>query len=193
MIFSGRKANAKGQKSVQLSKNFNLSEFMRSSSVPELSNYVPKPWQVNNLRNLANLVLQPARDSFGPITVTSGARPKDLKNSKGETFYEALKAAGHHPAKNSIHDYFGAADIKTSRNSKKQAWKLFNFISSLPGASEVIIYLDKDKEPTGIIHVSTPVPERPIPRKRFVMWKGDPSRKSPYYPAAEWAQSQNVA
>lgn len=95
---------------VQLSKNFRLSEFLRSNVMPSLQYYVPSPSELANIKTLVTRVLQPLRDRFGPITVTHGGRPP-ISTPEGLNFTEALLRAGWKPAKNSDHSRFAAADF----------------------------------------------------------------------------------
>lgn len=64
---------------MQLSKNFILDEFLRSETA-EKNNVknIPTWLEVVALRNLCQKVLQPLRDHFGPIVITSGYRSERL-------------------------------------------------------------------------------------------------------------------
>src|SRR5260221_330407 len=56
---------------MKLSKNFDLSEFLHSSTMPEIATYKLTDEELGNLKRLV-AVLQPIRDKYGPVTVTSG-------------------------------------------------------------------------------------------------------------------------
>ena len=68
----------------QLSKNFNLSEFVKTSTGIE---NVPGETEIRNLELLCQKILQPLRDAVGkPITITSGYRsPLVNSNVKGSS------------------------------------------------------------------------------------------------------------
>lgn len=75
-------------KDLQLSKNFWLSEFTRSDTATreglctgETLCIKPTEEQVARLRDLCVHLLQPLRDRFGPLTVTSGLRSAALNGS----------------------------------------------------------------------------------------------------------------
>ena len=64
-------------KDVQLSKNFWLSELVKSSTADRLKidNWPQEEWVVDNLRNVAENILQPVRNHFGrSIRPSSGFR-----------------------------------------------------------------------------------------------------------------------
>ena len=64
-----------------LSKNFRLSEFLKTSTGIDNT---PTAKEIENLRLLCKYVLQPARDKLGlPITVTSGFRSKAVSKAVG--------------------------------------------------------------------------------------------------------------
>ena len=60
---------------MQLSRHFSLAEFLRSQTATRLGiDNTPGPDQIDNLTWLCVRVLQPLRDHFGPVTITSGYR-----------------------------------------------------------------------------------------------------------------------
>ena len=65
---------------MKLSNNFNLSEFVRTET--GLPNR-PTQEAIANLKYLVQYVLQPARDKFGPIEVTSGYRSPEVNAAVG--------------------------------------------------------------------------------------------------------------
>ena len=78
---------------MRLSKNFSLEEFTYSKIVDK--HIKPTSFQINKLQYLAENLLQPIRDKFGPLKITSGLR--DLK------VYRALVKAGYPASKTSDH------------------------------------------------------------------------------------------
>lgn len=95
------KARRKDLGNVRLSKNFTLSEMIRTSY--PVDNTPKSPIIIENLSWLVNNILQPLRDYFGkPIIVTSGYRSPKLNSM--------LKFS----VPNSKHMYGQAADIKIS-------------------------------------------------------------------------------
>ena len=69
---------------MRLSKNFMLAEFEKSQTAIRLgyNNEVP-PQHMSNVQALVNNVLQPVRDEFGPVTISSGYRAKFLNQAIG--------------------------------------------------------------------------------------------------------------
>ena len=103
--------------SEKLSANFSLRELVVSQTavrcgIPNL----PSPVHIENLRALCTEVLQPARDAFGPILVTSGYRSARLNR----------KIRG---AARSQHCLGQAADIIPANG---EVAALFNLFASLP-------------------------------------------------------------
>ena len=69
---------------MQLSKNFELSEFyMSATAIRRGIDNTPPANDVEALKLLVANVLQPLRDKFGPIVVTSGYRSKALNKAIG--------------------------------------------------------------------------------------------------------------
>ena len=62
-------------KTIRLSKNFTLDEFLHSDIAlrANISNDMPRKY-LSNVQNLVTHVLQPIRDKFGRIRITSGYR-----------------------------------------------------------------------------------------------------------------------
>lgn len=115
-LFAARKAGAQSdgrryRAPMMLSKNFDLSEFLTSASMPNLKNYSLSTEEMNHAIALVTNILQPLRDKFGAIKITGGFRPPGVVNSLGQTFYDVLKAAGAFPSKTSDHILCAAADI----------------------------------------------------------------------------------
>lgn len=70
---------------MQLSKNFYLSEFIRSQTAERFRlDNTPNQTIINNLKELTNNVLQPIRDNFNlPVVVSSGYRSLSVNNAVG--------------------------------------------------------------------------------------------------------------
>lgn len=129
-----------------LSKNFTLEELISSNTAKAKGiNNTPGAIEKQNLKLLAQTVLQPIRDKYGkPISVTSGYRCPKLNAAVGGS-------------KTSQHLKGQAADIKCTATSKAE---LFNLIKDMINKGELIVgqliweYGTK-KEPNWI-HVSLP-------------------------------------
>ena len=69
---------------MKLSKNFSLHELCKSdSAIRHGIDNTPPDEVIQNLQALVDNVLQPLRDKFGPIVVTSGYRSPDLNRKIG--------------------------------------------------------------------------------------------------------------
>ena len=69
---------------MQLSKNFWLNEFTRSQTATRRNiDNSPSDSHVENLRALANNILQPVRDTHGVTNITSGYRSPNLNAAIG--------------------------------------------------------------------------------------------------------------
>lgn len=68
-------------RSLSLSRNFTLGEFVVSDTYPEIAQQIvlTEP-EIQKCYLLALLVLQPVRDRFGPQKITSGVRNKRLND-----------------------------------------------------------------------------------------------------------------
>jgi hypothetical protein len=117
---------------MQLSRDFILSEFTDTDT--GLPN-VPGEGEIRNLKLLAQKVLQPARDKFGVINVTSGFRSPEVNSSvKGSA--------------TSDHLYGRAADIQCEDMAS-----VFNYIRKYLPFKQLIWEFGTDVQP-GWIHVS---------------------------------------
>lgn len=96
---------------MKLSKNFTLEELTTTST--GLDNE-PEEQHKSNLLYLANYLLQPARDKWGPITITSGYRSKAV--------HDALTKKGYPTSKTSQHLEGQAADIQPSGVKIEVVW-----------------------------------------------------------------------
>lgn len=75
----------------QLTKNFSLSELTKSNDAARHGiDNTPTAEVVKNLQGLADHILQPVRDHFGMVTVSSGFRCKALNEKIG-----GAKASDH--------------------------------------------------------------------------------------------------
>jgi hypothetical protein len=66
---------------MKLSKNFNLAELIKTN-VRQFDN-MPNMTAIDNLQLLVDNVLQPVRDHFGPVVVTSGYRSPEVNKAIG--------------------------------------------------------------------------------------------------------------
>jgi uncharacterized protein YcbK (DUF882 family) len=74
----------KDWRSKKLSENFTLGEFFVSSSYPDIAKGMnPTKEQVDGCVIFAVCVLQPLRDKFGPVRITSGVRDRLLNEAVG--------------------------------------------------------------------------------------------------------------
>jgi hypothetical protein len=117
---------------MKLSENFSLSEFTETST--GLPNK-PNQEAITNLKYLAQYVLQPARDKFGPIEVTSGYRSEKVNAAVGGS-----ATSDHLKGK--------AADIK-----HKDLASVFAFIRKQTHFKQLIWEFGTDSQPAWI-HVS---------------------------------------
>ncbi len=69
---------------MKLSKNFSVAELSKSEAATRLGlDNTPSMTVIDNLQALVDNVLQPVRDKFGPITVTSGYRSPAVNKTIG--------------------------------------------------------------------------------------------------------------
>jgi hypothetical protein len=69
---------------MKLSKNFSVAELSKSEAAVRLGlDNTPSMAVIDNLQALVDAVLQPVRDKFGPITVTSGYRSPAVNKTIG--------------------------------------------------------------------------------------------------------------
>ena len=122
----------------KLSKNFNLIEFIKSSTASRLNiDNTPSNDVINNLKNLCINVLQPLRDKYGSyISINSGYRSKELNTAIGGS-------------KTSDHCYGYAADIDTIDDNIE----IFNIIKDNFKFDQLIAEMNDDGKPSWI-HVS---------------------------------------
>ena len=125
---------------MQLSKNFSLSEFTRSDTAQRLGidNTLVSTEQLLNLAYLCHMVLQPLRDCFGPIRITSGLRCPKLNKAVGGV-------------ENSQHLKGEAADIYLP--TKEMGVQYLKFLQTLPAVDQLI--WEQSASGTTWIHVSS--------------------------------------
>lgn len=64
---------------MKLTKNFDSSEFVVSREFPELAaNIIPTEADIEKMKFICVHWLQPLRDTFGPVQITSGIRSPEL-------------------------------------------------------------------------------------------------------------------
>ena len=118
----------------RLTANFTLAELTKTRF--DLDN-TPSPQVVENLRTLAEKVLQPLRDAVGPVNVTSGYRSK-LVN-------QAVNGA-----RNSDHLWGYAADLQSPDGDHR---KIYDWLKANAMFSQLIYEFGNDKQPQWV-HVS---------------------------------------
>lgn len=161
LFFLGRRKGVSSSSrptDVQLTPHFWRSEFLRSRTVPEVARYTPTEEETGMLRRWASLVGEPLRAKFGPVLVTGGARPDAVRDARGRTFTEALRAAGYSPSDGSDHRWFGAADIQFPKLAANQYQAAFEAAIANPNVRQVILEIEQGK-PT--IHVAVVAPGKP--------------------------------
>ena len=118
----------------RLSENFTLAELTKTRFSVDNT---PSPQVVENLRTLAEKVLQPLRDAVGPVNVTSGYRSK-LVN-------QAVNGA-----RNSDHLYGYAADLQSPDGNHR---KLYDWLKANAMFTQLIYEFGNDTQPAWV-HVS---------------------------------------
>lgn len=165
-----------------LTKNFQLSEFLISSDIPEIKEYKLNNAEMRNVVRVATL-LQELRDKFGPITITSGGRPNTLKNKEGKTLVQILTEKGYRPSAFSQHMDFSGADFTTpDRKTLKDIYK-YLLDNKSNQTTQVILYIENG-EPD-FIHLGVPsdvsdfsrLPEKHLIGKVTVLMDDNGKRK----------------
>jgi hypothetical protein len=155
---------------MQLTKNFSLSELTRSEAAARKGvDNTPPPEAVENLRALAEKVLQPLRDAVGkPMRVNSAYRGP-----------EANKAVGG--SKTSQHMTGEAADIEFDGfDNKKLAEKI---VAMKLNFDQLILEFYKPGDPnSGWVHVSH---KRGGPQRGQVLRAVNEGGKTKYLPGLE--------
>jgi len=133
-------------KDIQLSKNFRLSEFVFSNVAADFGiDNTPNERQIKNMTVLCLTVLQPIRDTLGPIDISSGFRCGRLNN------HPKIRGAAH--SHHRCHSGYAAADftVRGIHNDDVLKW-----IRASPLPFEQLI-----NEPSWI-HISSYRPRRQI-------------------------------
>jgi zinc D-Ala-D-Ala carboxypeptidase len=128
---------------MQLTTNFSLEELCRSESAKRLGiSNAPNATETEALKLLAENILQPLRNHFGPISISSGFRS------------QALNAATPGSAKNSQHSKGEAADIDMD-NIKTNVTNamVFDYIHKFMNYDQLIWEYGTDTNPDWV-HVS---------------------------------------
>ena len=158
---------------MQLSTNFRLSEFTRSDTAKRLGieNECSSVEQVLNLAYLCHMVLQPLRDKFGPIRITSGYRCPELNDAVGGV-------------KNSQHMRGEAADIHLPSVDKGKEY--LTFLKTLPAVDQLIwerkgnvcwIHVSAKRKTPSALWASPPLwgetdPSRALPQGASEVFRG---------------------
>ena len=149
---------------MNLSRNFSLQELIKSdTAIRKGINNNPNSGQIEKLKDLCENILQPVRDHFGRVKVTSGFRSPDLCIAIGSSV-------------NSQHAKAEAADLEVigTDNAELADWiyKNLNF-------DQLILEFYTPGEPnSGWIHCSY-TPDQP--RKQF-LWAYKSEGKTKYKP-----------
>lgn len=128
---------------MRLSKNFTYDELVYSATAERLGlDNTPNEKELDNLKRLANEVLQPIRDKWGrAIIVTSGFRSEKVNKAVGGV-------------KTSQHRLGEAADLKIGSKSQNKA--LFNFILDMINKGELVCGQLIDEYGYSWVHISLP-------------------------------------
>lgn len=122
---------------MQLTKNFTLEELTFSSTAKKLKiNNIPDSNVINNLKELCIKVLQPIRDKFGPINVTSGYRCQALN-----------KAVNGSTTSNHLYGY--ASDIQCKNHNLKE---IYDFVVNNLNFDECLF--EKNRQGTQWLHLA---------------------------------------
>lgn len=154
---------------MQLSKNFQLKEFLRSeyalrAGIP----IIPDIVIVDNLRRLCETVLQPIRNNAGRMHITSGYRPDWLNTAIGGS-------------KTSAHMYGCAADVQFIDVANRYVFQ--DMVSgALKGLMANIDQVINEFPPDGWIHFGV-ARVGSTPREQFLIAKHDQHGKVNYGPA----------
>lgn len=125
---------------MKLSKNFSLAELTKSQAALRLGlDNSPTPLVVQSLEQLCINVLQPVRDYFGPVIISSGYRSERLNGAIGGS-------------NTSQHCFGQAADFECPGNSNYDvaAW----ISKNLPFDQLILEFYTAGNPSSGWIHVS---------------------------------------
>ena len=149
---------------MNLSRNFTLSELIKSdTAIRKGINNNPNAEQIEKLKDLSENILQPVRDHFGRVKITSGFRSPELCHAIGSSV-------------NSQHSKAEAADFECIGVDNAE---LFDWIKSNLQPDQLILEFHTPGEPnSGWIHCSW-VPDQP--RASF-LWAYRSEGKTKYKP-----------
>lgn len=156
----------------EVSKNFKRSEFLHSAYAPDLIRYEPTQAETERLRRHVQLQLQPLRNDYGRIVITSGARPdsvpaKGPKSGRTMTITEAMIEAGDDAVPTSDHRnmVFGVSDFALVDAKPSQWVEAYDRLRRDPNTRQVILYFVTDRRTGKLtpdhIHLSTVQPGFP--------------------------------
>lgn len=133
-----------GKMTKQLSRNFHISEFLESAGIV----IKPTPQQHFCLYVLCQRVLQPIRNQFGSVKITSGLRNKESYDKLIEKGYPASKTSDHFAWCDMNPKGSGAADFYCPSQDMEDVfhWILKNLYHE---CRQIIYYPDMN-----IVHVS---------------------------------------
>ena len=149
---------------MQLSRNFSLQELTKSdTAIRKGIDNEPNADQIDKLKALCENILQPVRDHFGRVKITSGFRSPELCHAIGSSV-------------NSQHSKAEAADFECIGVDNAE---LFDWIKSNLQPDQLILEFHTPGEPnSGWIHCSW-VPDQP--RASF-LWAYRSEGKTKYKP-----------
>ena len=126
---------------MQLTDNFSLAELCKSQTAlrKNIDNLPKDPDIVSKMQTLAEKILQPIRDKFGPTVINSGYRCKKLNTAIGGS-------------KKSQHCFGEAADVEVPTLSNRD---LAEWIKNTLDFDQLILEFYNGKDPrSGWVHVS---------------------------------------
>ncbi len=126
---------------MKLTENFTLAELCKSQTALRkgIDNLPKDPDIVTKLQTIAEKILQPVRDKFGPTVINSGYRCKKLNTAIGGS-------------KKSQHSFGEAADIEVPTISNRD---LAEWIKNNLDFDQLILEFYNGKDPrSGWVHVS---------------------------------------
>ena len=149
---------------MELSRNFSLQELIKSDTAIRLDiNNNPNSGQIEKLKALCENILQPVRDHFGRVKITSGYRSTDLCQAIGSSV-------------NSQHAKAEAADFECVGEDNAE---LADWINRELSYDQLIVEYYTPGEPnSGWIHCSW-IPDQP--RASF-LWAYKSEGKTKYKP-----------
>lgn len=154
-----------------LSKNFTLNELIRSNSALRLGiDNTPTEEGVQKLIRIANSVLQPIRNSLGPLRITSAYRSPELNTAIGGS-------------SNSQHCRYEAIDCQYFKDGKMDNIKIYETIKELDLDFDQLILEFGDATETLMptspawIHISNKIIDN---RKEVLVAYKDKNRKTKY-------------